>query len=55
MPDHWRKSAAVDPENIKYAGFHPTTAERSLAMKKIVQEIRAKQSDGLQLMQEHKK
>jgi hypothetical protein len=49
MPDHWRKSAAVDPENIKYAGFHPTTAE-----KKIVQEIRAKQSDGLPLMPEHK-
>ena len=54
LPDFWRKMGAVDPDSIIYAGFHPTTAERTLAMEKIVQEIQAKQNAGLPLTPELK-
>ena len=54
MPDFWRKMGVVDPSMIEYAGFHPTTAERTIAMERIVQEIRTKKRAGLALTPELK-
>jgi Zn-dependent protease with chaperone function len=41
-PAVWRKMAALNPDNIRYAHTHPTTAERFVYMRKAIEEIKAK-------------
>lgn len=41
-PNLWRRMAGVNPGNISYAGSHPTTVDRFLALDKTVAEIQGK-------------
>lgn len=41
-PNLWRRMAAVSPGSIAYAGSHPTTVDRFLALDKAVAEIQGK-------------
>lgn len=49
-PSLWRHFAQINPSAIGYAGSHPTTAERFVRLDQTVEEIRAKQEAGLELL-----
>ena len=45
----WRRMADEDPKSIRFAGTHPTTAERFLVIAKTDGEIAAKRRKGVAL------
>ena len=52
VPAIWRKFASVSPGAISYAGTHPTTAERFVRLREIIEEIEAKIRAGEELLPE---
>ncbi len=57
-PNFWRRMAAANPGSIQQRGFgasHPSTPERFLALEKIVEEIKAKQAAGKELVPQRAK
>lgn len=51
-PDVWRRMAAVNPQGIYTRTTHPTSAERFVAMRKAIAEIKSKQGAGARLLPE---
>lgn len=49
-PNFWRQMAAEHPDSIYVSTTHPTTAERYVAMRKAIAEIRQKQQAGQVLL-----
>ena len=45
----WRSMAQENPQNIRYAGTHPTSPERFIMMQRAIGEIAYKQNRGLPL------
>lgn len=50
----WRSMAQEDPQSIRYAGTHPTSAERFVLMQRAIGEIAYKRNRGLPLRPEMK-
>lgn len=53
-PNLWRRMAAENPGNIKFASSHPTTAERFVRLEQWIAEIHQKQASGAPLRPEMK-
>ena len=53
-PTFWRHMAQADPSSIGLAYSHPTTAERFVRMREIIEEIRRKRDAGQPLRPEQK-
>lgn len=49
-PNMMRRLGSVDPDSIVYAGTHPTTTHRAIALTQAVAEIKRKQLAGLPLL-----
>lgn len=49
-PDFWRMMSQAEPDAIYISSSHPTNPARTIAMTKIIAEIRAKQRAGLPLL-----
>lgn len=53
-PQLWRHMAQQNPEQISFAGTHPTSAERFVRMARAIEEIQYKQENNLALRPEMK-
>jgi len=50
----WRSMGQEDPQSIRFAGTHPTSAERFVMMQRAIGEIAYKRNRGLPLRPEMK-